>query len=281
MSQPLTGLTGLTGWVDATPEATAEERLGGTADPRHGNIGEVATPYPWEVFPGESHGPYGLENDLLGMDICSFVEPAGILYQDPTADQSPIRSHGAPWPKGVPSSVTPDGTEAWRDQIIGIHESNLGGSREMLYEPSAFAVQDNWVEISETEAGQSNQVPIPGQIMTGGVSGWGSRDRVQSNAQQNQYGFDSAHMHRRYAAGSIPGNFMWMEPGSRPMVKSIPGTAKIPVGVDSPFAGQDIGQSYSAQGSALLVLPTGYVAPPDPALAPSYPQGEAPSVDLW
>lgn len=281
MTKPIGPLTGIVGFDNSEPEATAEERLGGTADPRHENIGELADPYPWQRFPGESHGPYGLENGLLGMDIC--VLPAGVLENDPTSDQQPI-TRAAPWPKGVPTSTDPADTGPWRDQLDGIHSENYGGSREMLYEPTAYAQQDEWVELLETDPGllfpQMEQ--IPGQVKTSGVGGWGGRDRATSYARQNQHGFDSAHMHRRYATGSIPGNFMWMDPGSRPLVKTIPGTAKLPVGHGSPFQGQDPGESFDAQGSALLNLPVTYTPPPDPSLAPSFPTADSsPGIDLW
>lgn len=276
------GITGIVGFVDAAPEADAIERQGGFADPKHGIEGEQATPYPWEEFPGESHGPYGLENELLGMDIASFVEPAGNLGQDPTADLQP-NTRAANWPKGLPQSTFPDDQEAWREQESEIHAQNMGGSREALYEPTLNPVQDEWTELLETDPGITfpAMVPLPGQLQAGGSGGWGSRDRVQSLARQNEYGYDAAHMHRRYATGAIPGNYMWMEPGSRPMIKTVPGTARVPVGVDSPFAGQDPGASYDAQGAALLNLPTAYQSPPEPALAPSYSSVEAPSVDLW
>lgn len=276
------GITGIVGWVNADPEATAEERSGGPADPRHGNIGQQATPYPWETFPGEPHGPYGLENQFLGSDVTDFIDPAGMLWQDPTADETPI-THAAPWPKGVPQSVQPDEVAARRQESADIHASNLGGSRELLYLPTLNPQQDVWQELVETDPGITFPAmqSLPDQLLSGGSGGWGSRDRVQSNARQNQHGYDSAHMHRRYAVGSIPGNYPWMAPGARPLVKSIPGTAGFPVGIDSPFQGQNMGQSYDSQGAALTVLPAAYEAPPDPALAASYPTGDSASVDWW
>lgn len=281
MVQPLGGLVG---FVNSDPEATASQRHGGTADPAHNSLGEVADPYPWEVFPGETHGPYGPENEYIGMeDVNHYITPADEVYDDPTMDQTPVRGHAAPWPKGVPQSPDPDSQQAWRDQSDDIHASNMGGSREMLYEPTLSPVQDEWNLIDETDPGLlfPQMEPIPGQIMTGGSGGFGSRDRVQSMARQNEYGFDSAHIRRRYASGSIPGNYMWLEPGARPLVKSIAGRATIPVGDSSPFAGQDPGESYDSQGSTLLVLPAEYQAPPDPSLGASYPSYEAPQVDLW
>jgi hypothetical protein len=278
MVQPLTGLQG---WTNPNPEASAEQLHGNAADPRHGTAGEQAAPYPWEVFPDEPHGPYGLDNELLGMDICSYETPAGYLGQDPRGDEQPL-TNAAPWPKGVPQSVDPDAVAARRIESMDIHSSAMGASRRSNTSPNGYLQNDTWDTMEAVDPGMTKppMVPIPNQVMTGS-GGWGSRDRVQSRAGQNEYGFDSAHMHRRYATGSIPGNYMWMEPGQRPMVKSIPGTANVPVGQDSPFAGQVPGDAFTSHGSALANLPTQYVAPPDPALAPAYSQDQAPEVNLW
>lgn len=272
-------LTGLKGWINPTPEATPEERLGGTADPRHAKPIANPAPYPYEVFPGEPHGPYGIENQLLGMDIVSYETPAGYIAQDPTGDEQPL-TNAAPWPKGVPQSVYPDAVAEQRRVSADIHASNMGQSRRSLYSPSMLSQNDEWTDYYEVEPGTSEQVPIPKQIQTG-VGGFGSTDRIQSTARQNQYGFDSAHSHRRYATGKIPGNRMWMEPGGRPMVKTIPGTANVPVGQDSPFAGQDPTSSFGIQGSVLQTLPTQYEAPPDPALANSYAGDSADAEVSW
>lgn len=282
-AQGISPIQGISGFVISDgQQATPEQRLGGTADPRHSDLGEIDTPYPWEAFPGEPHGPYGAENGLLGMDICSYSSPAGQVRDDPTMDQTPI-THAAPWPKGVPQSTFPDETTPWRDQENDIHASNLGGSREALYLPTANPVQDDWQEIWDVDPGETFPAmqELPSQLLAGGSGGWGSRDRVQSYAGQNGFGFDSWHRHRRYAAGSIPGNYMWLQPGGRPLVKTVPGTAKVPVGTDSPFYGQDPGVPYDPQGAALMTLPAAYQAPPDPALAVSNNYTEPPPVPLW
>lgn len=277
----LTPLAPLSGWDDPTPEATAEERLGGPADPRHAEpLAGNALTYPWERFPGETHGPYGMENGLLGVDIAAYETPAGYLAQDPTGDLQPL-TNAAPWPKGVPQTVLPDEVAERRRVSADIHASNMGQSRRALYSPTLNAAQDDWRGIDTINPGDSMLVPIPQQVQTG-VGGFGSTDRTQSMANQNRFGFDSAHTIRRYAAGSIPGNHMWMQPGSRPLVKSIPGTAQIPVGVDSPFTGQNPGDAYDVQGSVLSDLPAQYAAPPDPALAADYSTIQAdPQVSYW
>lgn len=280
----LGSVTGLTGFVIGSPEATAAERQGDVADPRHADVGEDDSWYPWEVFPGETHGPYGTENGLLGDDINDGIANAGSLAQDPTADMQPV-THAAPWPKGVPTSVLPDEVQARRLESADIHASNQGGSREMLYEPTLNAVQDDWVEMRDTTPGMTfpAMVAIPPQVQTGSA-GWGSCDVVQSMARQNGYGFDSAHMHRRYAAGPVPGNFLWLAGAGRPLVKSVPGTAKLPVGGDSPFAGQIPGVAFNPQGSVLGVLPATYSPSPDPALAPAFTASDGSTdlgLDLW
>lgn len=283
MTQPQ-GLQGLRGFVIADPFATAAERQGGMADPGHANVGEQAEPYPYEEYPGEPHGPYGAESQLLGMDVFSVTLSAGKIGDDPTMDEQPL-TRAAPWPKGVPQSIHPDKQYLeYREQLADIHASNMGGSREMQYLPTADAVQDQWVEQMATDPGLlfPQMEPLPAQMMTGGSGGFGSRDRIHSFAEQNEYGFDSAHMHRRFAVGSIPGNSLWMRPGSRPLIKTVAGTARIPYG-EGPFMGQDGSTGYDPQGSALAVLPKAYEPPPDPALADSYPSftDTAPAVPLW
>lgn len=274
MLSPIGGITGLRGWENPTPEATPEQRSGDIADPRHAQLGEVAEPYPWEAFPGIGHGPYGPDNQLLGDSADAVLSlPASEVRDDPTMDQSPVRSHAAPWPRGLPKSGDPNDVEQWRAEQTDIHASNLGASREAQEIPTAEPVQDYWSAVDDTSPGVlfPQLQEVPGQIKSSGAGGWGSRDRVQSYAEQNGYGFDSHHLFRRFAHGAIPGNYNWMTAGQRPLIKSIPGGAIIPVGADSPFAGQDPGQSYDAQGAALLVLPATYQVPPDPQVAQSYP----------
>lgn len=260
--------------------ATPEERHGGLADPSHGIPGEIAQPYPWEEFPGQPHGPYGIDNQLLGVDVCLLSEDAGQLVQDPTADLQPI-TRAAPWPKGTPQGVTPDDLQDRHAQTAEIHATGMGAAREALYLPTADPVQDRWVEYADVDAGNSIQERIPGQV-AGASGGWGTRDRVQSLAGQNQYGYDAAHLHRRVATGSIPGNTDWMRPGGRVVQKSIAGGATIPTGPDSPFSAQDGTVGYDSRGAVLTQLPAQYVASPEPARAPTYPAVQAESqVDFW
>lgn len=279
--QGLTGLTPSTGWVDPTPQLTAEERLGGPANPAHGVPGEQAEPYPWTVYPDMAPMPVGVENDLLG--YMPYVPEGGQLSTDPIADLQPI-THAAPWPRGLPQSPHPDSQAPWRAQVDEIRDSSdFGASRKAeLTGAGSNAVQDDWQQVLATDPGQNfpGLQELPTQAKTVGVMGWGSRDRLQSLARQNQYGADSAHMHRRFAVGHIPGNFLWLEGSSRPMVKSVPGTAQIPVGTYSPFQGQDTSQSFNTQGSVLQTLPASYTPTADPALAASYPGTQAEPLGL-
>ena len=105
-------------------------------------------------------------------------------------------------------------------------------------------------------------------------------------AKRNQYGFDSAHMRRRYAMSSIPGNFMWMRPKGRPMHRNLPGPARPPIGIDSPFTGDDLGVTFGYDTGAILMdQPQEYVPPPSPNVASQTPTYDSPygtdSVDLW
>jgi hypothetical protein len=112
---------------------------------------------------------------------------------------------------------------------------------------------------------------VNGQVKNS-AGGFGSTDRTGNPDGVNGYGFQNAHLHRRYATGSVPGNYMWMKPGGRPMVKTTPGPARPPIGDASPFTGQDLTLSFSTQG-AVLANPAGdYEAPPDPYVAPPLSQ---------
>lgn len=278
----ITGLSAIAGFQVTTNEnsqATPEQRYGGTADPRHGKRGEQARPYPWEARVGQGmiHGPYGPENQLLG-DEFWFMEPAGDPSQDPYFDHTPSR-RAAPFPKGINSGVVPAETPEFVNQQRAISaeihgtRTNAGARSLTILTPQ----QDEWVELYEINPGHSDQMPIPKQMMSSGFM-WGTRDRVQSMAAQNQFGFDSAHMHRRYAAGSIPGNTMWMQPGGRPLRKTLAGPGRPAIGPDSPFSGQDLGLAFSPNGAILQNVPTEYVAPATPRVAS--PESYSPPGDV-
>lgn len=269
---PISGLSASDDW------ASPEERYGGAADPRHANLGEVAEPYPWEGIAEGPHGPFGLDSSLLGDSVALTGEVAGTLGQDPTGDLQPV-TRAAPWPKGVDTTTYPGPESKRLVESASIHASNMGASRELQYQGDAQ--NDQWAFYEDHEPGTSIQESIPDQLKTGGSGGWGSRDRVQSYAIQNEYGFDGSHWERRVAVGSIPGNFMWLQPGSRPMHQDRVGPAVLPVGQQSPFTGDNIGASFNTQGSILTDLPTEYAAPAEPALATSGPSAQVPVIEFW
>jgi hypothetical protein len=166
------------------------------------------------------------------------------------------------------TSIHPDAVSRQLEQSRTIHASNLNSSAGADLVAGGAALQDDWKAFFDVDSGNSNLQRPPAQIAAA-AGGWGSRSREGGLAAQNEYGFDSHHFHRRYAAGSIPGNYMWMRPGSRPMIKSMPSSARPPVGSNSPFAGQDLGASFGYAGAVLMDPATEYVAPPTPYVAPA------------
>ena len=165
-------------------------------------------------------------------------------------------------------SEQPDDIVNQLEQSRGIHGVRMNAGLRPMFPPLAYVQQDQWNLIDYTDNGSSDQTNIPRQMMSSGFM-FGTRDRVQSMARQNQYGYDSKHMRRRYAdAAGIPGNYMWMEPGGRPIVKHTAGTAQLPVGPGSPFYGNDPGAAFSTHGAVLANTPEEYQPPPAPQLAP-------------
>jgi hypothetical protein len=210
---------------------------------------------------------------MLG-DEWWFYQSAGDVTQDPTFDLTPS-TRAAPKPKGILSGPIPnEGPEAIANQLqqsATIHGIKAQAGLRAMFPPQALGIQqDDWMEIWQVEPGHSEQLSIPKQMMSSGFM-WGTRDRTQSFARQNEFGFDSSHMHRRYATGPIPGNNMWMQPGGRPLVKNLAGPARPAIGVDSPFHGDDLGAAFSIDGAYLQNLPTQYVPVPQPNLAASMP----------
>jgi hypothetical protein len=269
MTRPLTGLSGLAGYqvqINEDAQATPEQRMGGEADPSHSKY--LAEDYIRRGAQlGEPRGPYGPENQILS-DEGWFWEAGGEPSEDPQHDYTP-NNHAGPWLKGVQSGpvgdIGPDATSNKLRQSAALHAMGLNGSAR-VDETHVYVQNDEWQEINELNPGHSDLASLPKQSMSSGY-GWGTRDRIQSMGAQNDFGFDSSHQHRRFATGSIPGNTMWMKPGGRPLFKSLPGPARPPIGVDSPFSGQDLGASFSYDGAILQNVPTEYVAPPQPNLA--------------
>lgn len=289
MTAPLSGLTGLAGQqrtIEQDPQATPEERYGGPADPRHGQWGEQAAPYPWEssLGMGGSHGPYGPENQLLG-DEQWFWEPAGMESEDPTFDLTP-GTHGGPSPVVLsgPIDSGPNATASTRQQSAQLHGLRTNAGLRAMFPPQALGIQqDEWNEIAVTDPGNSDLVPLPKQAISSGFM-FGTRDRTQSMARQNEFGFDAHHRQRRYASGPIPGNTMWLKPGGRPLVKNLAGPARPPVGPSSPFAGDDLGTSFAIQGAYLQNTPVEYEPPAQVNLAPNpaaYVSGDDATIEWY
>lgn len=278
----LSALAGLQFKIEADSQATPEERSGGPADERHANPGAIVHRYPSQASSTQagSHGPYGPENQMLD-DEFWFMEPAGVISQDPWFDRTPS-TRAAPSPRGIMSGPidawSPDAVAEMRRQSAAVHAVNTGAGLRAVH--SLEALNDEWHELVQTNPGNSELSALPRQSMSSGY-GWGTTSREQSFARQNDYGFDSSHQRRRWADGSIPGNNMWMRPGGRPLVKSLIGPARPPIGADSPFADDDLGSAYGINGAILQNVPTEYTAVPQPNLATPTDYAEPGGVDFF
>jgi hypothetical protein len=204
---------------------------------------------------------------------------AGTLTEDPTSERPPW-THAAPYPKDTigDGSVGPDNTIRKLNDNAKIHGIVVGGKRNVqLF--TMDPLQDDWRELWQVDANHTDLSTVPAQMLSGAAPGGrGHTDSKQSHAKQNEFGYGSRHMHRRYAAGSIPGNYYWMRPGGRPMIKSLAGPARPPIGEGSQFTGNDLGQAFSVDGAILQSPPVQYSAPLAPYVAPGYTpsQMEAP-----
>jgi len=282
MTQPLTGLSGiaqLQTLVEDPSDATPEDRSGGVADPRHSQ-GLAEQNLPRGSRMGAPIGPVGPENQLLSEFDSWSLTPAGNEYQDPYFDHTPSRRAG-PWPRGIlsgPIIDSPTHTAEQLEQSAVIHGIDTNADAHATH--NLEATNDNWDVIEQTNSGHTDLQPTGRQSMGNGYQ-WGTRDRVQSFARQNEFGYDSAHQHRRFALPAIPGNYMWMQPGGRPMVKNLAGPARPAIGVDSPFTGDDLGTSFNIDGALLQNVPSEYAPPPQPTLSASYVSDTNDSVVEW
>jgi hypothetical protein len=213
-----------------------------------------------------------------------FDLPAGELHQNPYADMVPYRGHAAPMTVTL-SGPLPSQYEAINEQLIPaaeIRSTDLGASRKFTTTELGDAVQDQWTGIWDVsdEAGKYPE----GQRQNGFTGfGFGTNDRpVNPFRKTNGFGFNMGHHHRRFATGSIPGNYMWMRPGSRPMIKTVAGPARPAIGPDSPFTDHDIGATFGIQGAVLVNVPQEYQSPPSPQLAQPVNYDEpAAGVPIW
>jgi hypothetical protein len=287
----LNALSGYNAIVNRDPFATPEQRMGGTANAYHSQVGEQAVPYSWQsqAVPGAKPGPRGEENQLLS-DEFWFLESAGSPEQYPDFDYnmpSLTRSHGSV--KNVTlSGPIPDqyGAVNLQTAQMGNKSSSLNTAAQMQHTQMGSVAQDNWHEMWVVNNG-SDDVPATTKQIAFQANGFGVNDATSNTYHKaNEFELDSKHMHRRYAMSPIPGNYLWMIPGGRPLFKSIPGTAKPPIGPGSQFEGQDLGFAFSYDtGATLMDTPQEYVPPPSPNIAtvtPTFddPMGTAP-IELW
>jgi len=284
----VTGITPVQGVrYTQEPEAPPEVVHGGPADPAHGRFGEQAVPYSWQSqltnYAGFS-GPYGQENGLLDEPSDYYGDPAGRLGQNPYGDQTPYRGHAAPANVTL-SGPLPSQYDAVNFQLVQGAENrsvDLGASRSRTLTRFGDAQQDAWTEIWDVTQDHDLYGPAPAPVSVAS-GGYGTNDRTSNILRkENRYGFDEGHHHRRYANGSIPGNYMWMRPGSRPLVKHFAGVSRPATGPDSPFTGDDIGATFGIQGAVLQVVPSEYQSPPSPQLAaPVNYDTPPPGIALW
>lgn len=269
----INGLAGLQTLSVDLPFAEPEDRLGDPADPRHGKRGESNAPPGWksQIVPGADFPVRDPESGVFDDYYYATLSPGSIDDAAPYWDTAPY-THAAPWPSDPigDGSIRPDNTARQLRQNYALRlKAGKAGFAEP-YASSQSALQDDWSELWEIDPGNADLTDVPAQMKSGAAPGGrGGTDRSQSNAKQNEYGFDSAHKHRRYATGSIPGNYMWMRPGGRPMIKSLAGPARPAIGSGSQFQGDDLGSSFDYTSGAILQMPaTEYQGPPQPYVAP-------------
>lgn len=185
----LTGLTGLYPAVVQDPEQSPDVTQGPSADPRHASevIQEV---YPWQVpsTPGRYHGPYGIYNEILGVDDSLYPLPEGYgVETDIALDRTPV-THAAPTLTLGPEDSNERDLE-WQSLRArasnDIHSYDLGAKDEKLYNipPVNQVPIDSWDWV---DPGSSNLSPnVPAQI-----KGLRGLDRLQGMTVQNEHGFD-------------------------------------------------------------------------------------------
>lgn len=281
-----TGVNGITGFVVANPQAPPFEVHGGPANPYHGHPGEHEFPYPWITIPmgpyPELHGPQpGMVEDYPG----NFA--SGMIGQDPTADQTPA-FHAAPFPNEGPGSRAAEqmdmrgraeGSRRQLLQSLWVHAQNTGASLRRLFDLTYGSKQDTWVGFFNPVQGEDIVPIIPGSVSSN-AGGFGANDHT-SNAyhKANTYGLNTSHRHRRYATGHIPGNFMWMNPSARPLVRSFTGQYKFQT--SGAFAGDDPGFAFSEYGAILHSTPSQYTPPPVPNLGNAPDSEPVPNIPFY
>jgi hypothetical protein len=290
--QKTAGISGVYGYTKAQPFLSAQEMQGGIVNPAHANWGEQETPYPWEAYggaQGPAKGPFGIENELLGDDDFIGGLSSGQIGDDPEGDYTPYYgSHAAPFPKGVlykdDQTLSPKGSTAYLEQSALIHGTNTNAAASRMYSESLLANQDDWVGFFNEVQGEDLVTDTDKDGQVGPSSfGFGVNDHMSNDfPKQNEYGFNTSHRHRRYATGHIPGNYLYINARGRPMVKTMPHTALPAIGDNSPFSGDNLGDSFNIDGAILQDNATSYVPPPTPYVAPATQQvSYVPELELW
>jgi hypothetical protein len=173
----------------------------------------------------------------------------------------------------------PEGSARVRIQSAEAHGVKSDAGKKAIQ--SSNPLEDHWHGFYTSVPGDDILPTVPGAV-SGQAGGFGSNDhRNNVYAKVNAFELATSHRQRRYAYGSIPGNYMWMRPGGRPMVKTLPGPARPAVG-EGPFYGQDPTEAYGIEGAILMDPATEYVAPAGPYVVPQVQTVEdAPTLDLW
>lgn len=270
--QPLSSATAADVTVQEQPDPALIQ--GGSADPYHAQ-GTVQNVYPWYSFPAPFGsdavlGPFGANAGLISADPENM--PAGTPGQDPRGDLTPD-THAAPGiTTGVRDGATRDLDWASKRAMdsADIHASNTGASREIQYEDPT-PMQKSDVYTYDT-AGESALAPgVPNQLK-GFAAGGPSTDRVQGFATQNKYGFDGAHVYQRFLRPGVPGLYMWMRPGARPIIIEPHGNTNTFDGPGSNFTGSGLQKkTRTVQGGILMNTPQEYTQPPEPVIGPADP----------
>jgi len=277
--QPISGLA--YGRHIIQPEADPHSMHGGPVDPKHGQIGETAEPYPWIEFIGP-HGPYGpAEDALLSDEPESRTLPAGNMSQDPSGDATPYRTHGGPHITGFRMDRGPDGNAGVLAQSYAAHSVDTGAADKGR--ASSNPANDPWTMFWNPVQGDDLVPELP-KATGPSVFGFGNNDRTSNPFHKsNSFQLNTAHRMRRYSRNLVPGNWMWLAPAGRPMNKTLAGPARPATG-EGPFYGQDITETYGYEGAILMQPATSYQTPPLPYTTPPASAGDtvsSPVIELW
>jgi hypothetical protein len=172
--------------------------------------------------------------------------------------------------------------EGSRRQLLNslwIHAHNTGASLKRLFLTTYGSKQDNWTGFFNPVQGDDIVPNIPGSV-SNNAGGYGANDHTNNAYHKaNTYGFNTSHRHRRYATGSIPGNYMWLEPAARPQRRSF--TSQYKFQTSGAFAGDDPGASFNTYGAILTATPPNYNAPPQPNLGNAPASEPVPSIAFY